>query len=484
MSSLPIFHVRNLGPIQEATVRLHPLTILIGKNNTGKTYMAKAIYAAYKALERANAPIKPSMTIEESDEFLNRLQTKSEHDRDVLQGSLRNKAEDWMGSRMDRAGRSLEGRLIAYFDLDDLEELRRWEGKGTLDVSVRTDSSDFLFGLRTDDSGSGISLPAVTVRDFQKSSISDAWIALVGEMLEDGGDQQDNPRNRRASARLAGSLWEDHLLPSVGLDGAAYYLPAGRSGLIEAWTDVVRLRLQQDRDGLALAGRASAALGGIALDFLSELQNLTSFRSGRPWRFRPGYRRGGRSKSVQSAARHLEELIEGEVGLARGRDRVPSLTYTQRGKSITVQRSSSMVAELAPLLSWIRHVLYPGDLILIDEPEAHMHPEAVLAVAQTLVALSSAGVKVLCTTHSSEFLHQVSNSMLRSALGTSKSPNETTSIDVADIGVYRFERSPKSSGTQAVRVKIDPRWGIPEDEHVAVAEKLSQETAELVESHG
>ncbi len=482
MSSLPIFHVRNLGPIQEATVRLHPLTILIGKNNTGKTYMAKAIYAAYKALERANGPIEPSMTVDESEEFLNRLQTKSERDRDVLQGSLRKKAEDWMGSRMDRAGSSLKGRLTAYFDLDDLGELRRWEGKGTLDVSVRTDSSDFLFGLRTDDSGSGTALPAVTVRDFQESHNLDAWIALVGEMLEDGGDKRANPRTRRASARLARFLWEDHLLPSVGLDGAAYYLPAGRSGLIEAWTDVVRLRLQQDRDGFALAGREPAALGGIALDFLSELQNLISPRPRRPWRFRPGYRRGGRSKRVRSTAEHLEELIGGDVGFARGR--VPSLTYTQGGKSITVQRASSMVAELAPLLSWIRHVLYPGDLILIDEPEAHMHPEAVIAVAQTLVSLSSVGVKVLCTTHSSEFLHQVSNSMLRSALGTSKSPNETTSIDVADIGVYRFERSPKSSGTQAVRVKIDPRWGIPEDEHVAVAEKLSQETAELVESHG
>ena len=32
----PSFRVRNLGPIAEGTVQLHPLTILIGKNNTGK----------------------------------------------------------------------------------------------------------------------------------------------------------------------------------------------------------------------------------------------------------------------------------------------------------------------------------------------------------------------------------------------------------------------------------------------------------------
>ena len=73
---------------------------------------------------------------------------------------------------------------------------------------------------------------------------------------------------RRASSALAEVLWDIHLLPSIGLPGVAHYLPAGRSGLLEAWTDVVRLRLAQDRDDLVLTGREPAALGGIALDFL------------------------------------------------------------------------------------------------------------------------------------------------------------------------------------------------------------------------
>ena len=484
MPSLPSFHVRNLGPIAEGTVGLHPLTILIGKNNTGKTYMAQAIYAAYKALERANGPVQTLITIDESDELLRRLHVEAERGTDVLHGTLRQKADEWIRSRLDRAGQLLGDRLTVYFDLEDLSELRRWKANGQLEVSVSIDlsgaESTFLFGLGRDDSVSRVQLPTVTANDFKDSRISDMLSTMITGLPDEDIARHNDIRRHRASSLLADFLWNRHLLPSFGLDGSVHYLPAGRSGLLEAWTDVVRLRLEQDREGLALTGREPAALGGIALDFLLELQELTRPSRGRNRLLRSRHGRRGRSGDIDSAARHLEELIDGEVAFARGRERVPSLTYTHGNKSIPVQRASSMVAELAPLLSWIEHLLSPGDLILIDEPEAHMHPEAVLAVAQTLVSLSRSGVRILCTTHSSEFLHQVSNCMLRSTSQSRATRTGPTSIEVSDIGVYRFESADGSSGTRIVSVDIDPAWGIPEDEHVAVAERLAEETASLV----
>ena len=484
MTNLPSFRVRNLGPIAEGTVQLHPLTILIGKNNTGKTYMAQAIYAAYKALERANGPVEPLITINESEDLLRRLHTAEAANMDALHGSLLRKAEGWMHSRLSRVGHHLSDRLAVYFDLDDIGDLKRWRSSGRLAMSATVtrsqDNSNLLFGIDPD-SVSSVSLPRVTALDFQHSYVSELLSELITDLNEERLSQHENMIGRRASSLLAEFLWDEHLLPSVGLGGVAHYLPAGRSGLLEAWTDVVRLRLEQDREGLALTGREPAALGGIALDFLLELQELIR-PSMRRHRSRARYPKRKPPPKVKTAALYLERLIDGDVGLARGRERVPSLTYTQGSKSIPVQRASSMVAELAPLLSWINHLLSPGDLLLIDEPEAHMHPEAVLAVAQSLVALSQSGVRVLCTTHSSEFLHQVSNCMLRAAL-----PNEALTPDVSkiranDIGVYRFERSNQSSGTVIVPVEIDLNWGIPEDEHVAVAEHLADETAELVDN--
>ena len=485
MSSLPSFHVQNLGPIEEGIVQLHPLTILIGKNNTGKTYMAQAIYAAYKALELANGPVRPPMTLDEAYELLDRLQSESERHNDILQGSLRQKAQGWMRSRMDRAGELLKNRLAVYFDLDDLAALKRWRGKEPLDVSVSTilghAASTHLFGLHPSRSTDPIPLPTITASQFHTSSprhgipSADYLMHSISRIPDKGRTEHEPHRAGRVSAILANTLSEGYFLPSIGLGGQAYYLPAGRSGLLEAWTDVVRLRLQQDRDRLALTGREPAALGGIALDFLSELQQLISHGPMRRSRYFGVTRQP--TSVVEPAARHLKELIGGDIGMDPERD-VPSLTYRQGKRSITVQRASSMVAEIAPLLSWITNVLVPGDLILIDEPEAHMHPEAILAVAQSLVALSQAGIKVLCTTHSADFLHQISNCMLRATAHTSRLP----SIDAANLGVYRFERPFDKPGTRIERLAIDPDWGIPEDEHIAVAETLAEETADLVQT--
>ena len=72
--------------------------------------------------------------------------------------------------------------------------------------------------------------------------------------------------------------------------------------------------------------------------------------------------------------------------------------------------------------------------------------------------------------------------MLRAAQMNAAPTPDTPKIRAEDLGVYRFERSSHSSGTVIVPVEIDPDWGIPKDEHVAVAEHLADETAELVDN--
>ena len=44
--------VKNFGPIAEGSVDLKPLTIFVGPSNTGKSYMATAVYAVMQGFER------------------------------------------------------------------------------------------------------------------------------------------------------------------------------------------------------------------------------------------------------------------------------------------------------------------------------------------------------------------------------------------------------------------------------------------------
>ena len=47
---MPFIAVRDFGPIAHAEVDLKPLTVFIGSNNTGKSYLAVAIYALSQAI--------------------------------------------------------------------------------------------------------------------------------------------------------------------------------------------------------------------------------------------------------------------------------------------------------------------------------------------------------------------------------------------------------------------------------------------------
>ncbi len=150
--------------------------------------------------------------------------------------------------------------------------------------------------------------------------------------------------------------------------------------------------------------------------------------------------------------------------------------------SVPIRQASSMAAELAPLYLWIERVLRPGDVLIIDEPEAHLHPENQRLVARVLVRLVNAGVSVICATHSSMILHQMSNHILAAKKTAEKRAevgfeNEDI-LNLDDLGAYLF--NPSDGGVEIEPVETDNTFGISEDEFVRVADAVGDETYELV----
>lgn len=72
---------------------------------------------------------------------------------------------------------------------------------------------------------------------------------------------------------------------------------------------------------------------------------------------------------------------------------------------------SSMVKELAPLVLYLRYLAEPGDLLVIDEPEMNLHPEAQVKMIELLALLVQAGLHVLITTHSPYMVDHLANLM-------------------------------------------------------------------------
>ena len=77
---------------------------------------------------------------------------------------------------------------------------------------------------------------------------------------------------------------------------------------------------------------------------------------------------------------------------------------------------------------FLRGVIGIGDTLIIEEPEAHLHPAAQTRMAVTVGRLVRAGMRVLITIHSDWLLKEIANLMREGELAeqTDERSNEAS----------------------------------------------------------
>jgi hypothetical protein len=354
-----------------------------------------------------------------------------------------------------------------YFTVQDAHELVRW-GLGQDALSIRVSQRgrrSVLFAAKV---ATGSKTWDTTWHLPPKRSLA-AEVPDFADLTE-----IETTLDVYSLARYLLSEYWDKMTSASGFPrGDAYYLPAGRSGTLGVWQVFASMALEFTRRRFGLQRIEVPAVPGVTRDFLQTFLDISQRRSGRQMRL-------FEEMATVIDALHAP-IFQGEITFSGRRADQPFVVYNTGNSQIPIHRSSSMVAELAPLSLWVQHVLQPGDLVIIDEPEAHLHPENQRRIATVLVRLVRAGVTVLCTTHSSLILHQLSNHILLSHAkpqereGLGFTPDDV--LAATDLGVYLFDPGP--DGSQIKPVPIDPETGIEEEEFVRVMEAIGEETYRL-----
>ena len=148
-------------------------------------------------------------------------------------------------------------------------------------------------------------------------------------------------------------------------------------------------------------------------------------------------------------------------------------------EDMLLPQSSSMVAELASFVLYLRGLICPGDTLFIEEPEAHLHPAAQTEMAITLARLVRAGVRVLVTTHSDWMLKAIANLMHEGELkekGALRKETEKLSrwLLPEEVGAWLFQKN-----GQVEEIKFNRIDGIEPTEYEDVAEALYNRWAGL-----
>lgn len=159
-------------------------------------------------------------------------------------------------------------------------------------------------------------------------------------------------------------------------------------------------------------------------------------------------------------------ILEGEVNKEE-----TTYIYTTNDASMPVSAAAASIREIAPLQILAKKQDVSRCAILVEEPEAHLHPLKQRMMADIIGALSHNGAIMQITTHSDYFLRRLNELiMFAKAIKTVDEPDklrtlsekvnivEDMSIDESIIGAYLLR---KQADNTSIAVKQDISNGIP-----------------------
>ena len=196
---------------------------------------------------------------------------------------------------------------------------------------------------------------------------------------------------------------------------------------------------------------------------------------------------GPRAEALEGVVDFLEtNVLRGKIDIERDAEvTYPEIYYApfpgqpDTGK-FPFHKTSSMVSELAPVILFLKYLVRPGDLVILEEPESHLHPASQRQMARGIARLVNAGVRVIITTHSDYFMGQINNLLKLSRASKRKRANEgydaADCLKSDDVSAYHFQIEDDSGGSQIKELPITPDFGINEQEFAAVSEQLYKET--------
>ena len=460
--------VQNFGPIVEADIDLRPLTVFVGPSNTGKTYFATLVYVLHgvfndlsglsllsrfgpgKAMSILSELLSSPATLkEEIPEILKKLVLDEEPFKlSDMPKEVRQRLEIVINDT-DFFAKELQNELKNCFDLNSISELMHLTGEQRNETSVLlriSERDQEYWNIRMRISTSEVNLDNLISLD---TPANENMVLLPKEWSVFGGISFEENRVRIGS-------------DSYPHTKKTYYLPAARNGIMQSHRIIVSSLVKRTtRVGLENFPEVPT-MSGVIADFIERIILYEE------------------KKISNEEMKHLSEILEsevlaGQILLKPTPSGYPDFYYRPQGieEDIRLSQTSSMVSELAPLVLYLRSLVQPDDTLIIEEPEAHLHPGAQADMAVILARLVRAGVRVIITTHSDWILQEIGNLVLEGLL-EDETDEPASWLLPEEVGVWHFQKD-----EPVKEIPFKSREGISPEDYEDVAEGLYNRSVNL-----
>ncbi len=375
---------RNFGPVSRADITLRPLSIFIGPNNSGKTYVAYYMSELSKSI----------------------LNTTG----------LRNIANLFYGFIQGKILPTLFKKKKMTLTFPQFRESK--ELKEAIDTFISDYTKSFpkdILNIDQEFPDSKVSLST----NWRLSEKRTTFFVPFEGKIEDFGvlygvkkdgfsfevirpDVRKPRKNSKREKELIFRLLVLFLNYFDSCFASSLVLPAERTALTIAYKDIYKARAEGTftHEGVELSRKGFQKYPSPIIRFLRFMYDLSE-------------------KSVTNAFELPisflnENLLRGNISLEKKtREAMPSLFYSDKKRKVKVaiHGSSSGIKSITPLCLFLERAK-PGQLLVIDEPEINLHPSAQLKLMEALAMAVNKGLYCLITTHSPYLVDHLNDLML------------------------------------------------------------------------
>ena len=433
------FIFRDLGPVKDATMKLGDLTIITGRNNTGKTYMVYTLYGFLRdfpeLVEKVmdswgdeggffsyGIPLPPgklARNLLESGRFEVEF-SKKEFDEDRTQ-LIRHMCRLYSHDKIDNVMNARAGTFSkAVFDV---EEARMGPDLPTFGITVETQvggeltifyDENRLFFFYEKDKTKEIRVKAdgVIQNFLLQGHVQQAYARFLFQ------DTQNFIRmpSCSTSARLATSLFYSEIESNRRFTVRQLQQLGNEHDLSSAEI----IRRHTSRYPLPIDDE---------IDFVKEIPDFPP-----EW---VNSEKGG-------AESDLEKIVGGSFTKSDGIIYFIPSEGNPQGEKIPLHLSSSSATEMSRLFfNFVLNRESQSTLFIIDEPESHLDTMNQIRLARALVRWVNSGMKILISTHSDFIVKEINNLIMlhgsfdeKGKLMEELGYEEGDSIDPANIKAY------------------------------------------------
>ena len=367
--------IKNLGAISEANFTVGDLTVICGKNNTGKTYLTYAVYGFLDDWRNNNytflfdidmsllflASGKEKISIDQCKEFIEQALLNANN-------SFAKKIKDIFSNQNNLQESSFNLKI----DICQLIKNIKNKKKINIVIDIGKTEENFTLFFNAD----FISLET-------NSRIKKLYFTpFLNDLIKKGIISDFIPSSFVVSAERTGAALFQREVDFT------------RSRLIDLMKET-SINPQQ------LLGRFTAEYPLPVkhnIDFIRDLPNIVDKQS----EF---------STNHPEVIAAFNEIAGGDYAV----NAVGGINYTPHNQpdiKLTLAESSSTVRSLVDISFYLKHLAKQGDLLMIDEPELNLHPENQRKIARLFAMLVNAGIRVFITTHSDYIIKEFNTLLL------------------------------------------------------------------------